>query len=103
VTAEAARHAAATLAYTHPAGLQAARQGVGREQLMEVCKRNDEETFAGTSGNDEDAPIPAVRGTTMEHRGSVRRRPVTPAGASILMRRLTGVLASHMLVSAGGE
>jgi hypothetical protein len=29
---------------------------------MEVWKRNGEGTFAGTRGNDEDAPIPDLRG-----------------------------------------
>jgi hypothetical protein len=30
-----------------------------------------EETFAGTPGNDENAPIPAIRGTEIERRGSI--------------------------------
>jgi hypothetical protein len=43
--------------------------------MTEVGKSDWEGTFAGTLGNDEDAPIPAIRGTEIERQGSTRRRP----------------------------
>jgi hypothetical protein len=48
----------------YPAGPQAARQGVGcgpRYTVTKVGKSDCEGTFAGASGNDEDAPIPVAR------------------------------------------
>src|SRR5580704_17042433 len=54
----------------HPAGPQAACWGVSREPCQfaftEVCKRDGEETFAGTRGNDEVAPITVVGRTAIE-------------------------------------
>ena len=44
------------------------------------CCRFGERAFAGASGNDEDAPIPAVRGAAMESPGSTPKA-VTPIGA----------------------
>ena len=39
--------------------------------LAEVCKANDERTFARMRGNDVDAPIPAVRGTATEEQDAI--------------------------------
>jgi len=38
--------------------------------MVKVCKPDCEKTIAGTRGNGEDAPIPAVRGTAIEAQGS---------------------------------
>jgi hypothetical protein len=39
--------------------------------LAEVCKANDERTFARMRGNDVDAPVPAVRRTASEPWGGL--------------------------------
>ena len=63
----------ATFVTLYPAGPQAAHQGLGcgpRYSVTKVGKSDCERTFAGASGNDEDAPIPAIRGTGIEPAGS---------------------------------
>ena len=54
----------ATFVTLYPAGPQAAHQGLGcgpRYSVTKVGKSDCERTFAGASGNDEDAPLAVVR------------------------------------------
>jgi len=57
--------------------------------MAKVCKSDGQGTFAGTQGNGEVAPIPAVRGTAIEPRGSTPTRR-----AAEMLRKLSIIFLS---------
>jgi hypothetical protein len=77
---------------SRPAGLpgrkSSTQQTTGLHRTMtKVCKSNGEGTFAGTRGNGEVAPIPAVRGTTLEPRKSTLKSHCWPRQRIVRLTR----------------
>jgi len=52
--------------------------------MVKVCKPDCEETIAGTRGNGEDAPIPAIRSALIEPAGATKASHSREAIASFI-------------------